>query len=157
AEGALSRDVPVAHVAQPVVHPLPVLRRRPLDLLIGVQERLPELVAADEPVVHDAEDERRLAAPADGVAVDDRARLDQEAALAQGRDDRLCRLVRALAFERAVPGQEAARLVDRREHRQVVEARELEVLRARTGRALAVPGASVVRAAVPGYRAVACG
>ena len=31
AEVALARDVPVAHVAQPVVHPLAVLRRRPVD------------------------------------------------------------------------------------------------------------------------------
>src|SRR5207253_10812903 len=87
AEVALARDVPVAHVAEPVVHALPVLRRRPLDLLVRVEERLPQVVAADEPVVDDAEDERRLAAPAGRIAVDDRARLDEQAALAQRLGD----------------------------------------------------------------------
>jgi hypothetical protein len=116
-EVALARDVPVAHVAQPVVHPLLVLRRRPLDLVVGVEQRLPDLVAGDEPVVDDPEDERRLAAPADRVPVDDPAGLDQHAALAKRVDDRLLGLVRVLALEGPVARQEAPRLVDRREHR----------------------------------------
>src|SRR5207302_1796562 len=82
-----------------------VLRRRPLDLVVGVQERLPQLVAADEPVVDDAEDERCLAAPADRVAVDDRAGLGEEASLAERRDDRLGGLVGREALEGAVAGQ----------------------------------------------------
>ena len=74
-------DVPVVHVAEPVVHPLAVLRRRPLDGRVAVEHRLPDPVGRDEPVVDDAEDERRAAAPADGIAVDDRCGLHDEAAL----------------------------------------------------------------------------
>ena len=77
AEVAAAGDVPVAHVAQPVVHPLGVLRRRPLDGRVAVEHGLPDLVGGDEPVVDDAEDERRAATPAHGVAVDDRRRLDE--------------------------------------------------------------------------------
>ena len=82
AEVAAPRDVPVAHVAQPVVHALLVLRRRPRDRVVRVEHRLPDLVGGDEPVVDDAEHERRLAAPADRVAVDDRSLADEHAALA---------------------------------------------------------------------------
>src|SRR5262249_52414092 len=71
AEVPLARDVPVAHVAKPVVHPLRVEGRRPLDRRVRVEQRLPDLVARDEPVVDDTEYERRRAAPADRVAVRD--------------------------------------------------------------------------------------
>ena len=81
AEVVAAGDVPVAHVAKPVVHPLLVLGRRPLDRRVAVEHRLPDLVGGDEPVVDDAEDERRAAAPADGIAVDDRCGLHDEAAL----------------------------------------------------------------------------
>src|SRR5207302_9154856 len=89
------------------------------------------------------------------LAVADRARLDPEAAPAQRCDDRLRRLVRALALERAVAGQEAARLVDRREHRQVVHARELEVLGARARGDVDDPFSLVEGDVVPGNDAVA--
>ena len=104
AEVALARDVPVAHVAEPVVHALLVLRRRPLDCVVRVEHRSADLLRGDEPVVDDAEDERRLAAPAGRVTVHDRAGRNEEAALAQGLDDRLGRLVGAPALERAVAG-----------------------------------------------------
>src|SRR5439155_26451100 len=60
AEVTLARDVPVAHVAEPVVDPLLVLGRRPLDVLGRVEQRLAEVVAADAPYVDDAGDGRRL-------------------------------------------------------------------------------------------------
>ena len=83
AEEAAPRDVPVAHVAQPVVHALLVLRRRPLDRRVAVEHRLPDLLSRDEPVVDDPEDERRATTPANRVAMDDRRRLDEQAALAE--------------------------------------------------------------------------
>src|SRR5439155_24229465 len=64
AEVPSPRDVPVAHVAQPVVHPLLVLRRPPSDLVVALEHQLPDLGGGYEPVVDDAEDERRAAAPA---------------------------------------------------------------------------------------------
>ena len=91
---ALAADAPVAHVAQPVLHPLAVLRRRPLDAAGGLDHRLAHLVAADEPLVHQPVDQLGAAAPADGVAVGDLARLDQPPALAEVLDDLLRRVAR---------------------------------------------------------------
>src|SRR5581483_8165128 len=81
AEVALPRDVPVAHVAEPVVHPLLVLRRRPFDAGVRLEHRLADLVRRDEPVVDDAEDERCVAAPAGRIAVLDPAGVDHAAPL----------------------------------------------------------------------------
>ena len=153
-EVALARDVPVAHVAEPVVHPLPVLQRRPLDLLVRVQERLPQLVAADEPVVDDAEDERRLAAPADRVPVHDPALGDEQAAVAERFRHARLHLGRGEAGELAVGRGHPPRLVDRREHRQAVHARELEVLGARARRDVDDAGALLERDLVPRDHAV---
>ena len=82
-------DVPVPHVAQPVLHALAVLRRRPLDAPVLLDHPLAHALHADVPVVGDAEDQRRVAAPAVRIRVHHRARVDQRAALAQGGDDRL--------------------------------------------------------------------
>src|SRR5207247_1025799 len=87
AEVPLPRDVPVAHVAEPVVHSLAVELGDPANRGVRVEHRLPDLVGGDEPFVDDAEDQRRMAAPADGVAVDDRARVDQASTLAELADD----------------------------------------------------------------------
>ena len=56
----------------------------------------------DEPVVGDAEDQRRVAPPALGIAVGDRARLDEQLAGAEVVDDVVRGLVRAAAGEPAV-------------------------------------------------------
>ena len=81
-------------------------------------------VDRDEPVVGDAEDQRRVAAPAVRVAVVDGARLDEQPALLQVADDLARRASSVeLAVQPAVLGVEAARLVDGRQHRQVVDAR----------------------------------
>jgi hypothetical protein len=116
-EVALARDVPVAHVGEPVVHALAVLRRRPLDPTVLLAQLLPHLVDADEPVVDHPEDEWRAAAPADRVAVGDPPRLDQQAAVAQRLDHRLLDLAGRHPGERAVLRVEASTLVDRDEHR----------------------------------------
>ena len=148
-EVALARDVPVVHVAQPVVHPLLVLRRCPLDGRVRVEHRLADLLCGDEPVVDDAEDERRLAAPADRVAVDDRPLGGEQAARVQRVDHTDGDFRRREARELAVRRQHPPRLVDRREHGQVVNAGELEVLRARPRRDVHDPGPFVERDLVP--------
>ena len=103
---AAARDVPVAHVAQPVVHALAHVRGRPLDGGVGVEQRLPQLVDRDEPVVREAEDQRRVAAPAEGVAVLDGARAHEQAAISEVTDDLLRSLHRGEAVQPAVrPGR----------------------------------------------------
>ena len=66
---AAARDVPVAHVAQPVVHALAHVLGHPLDLRVRLEQLRPELLDRDEPVVGEPEDQRRVAAPAVRIAV----------------------------------------------------------------------------------------
>ena len=83
---------------------------------VRVEQRLPDLVDRDEPVVREPEDQRRMAAPAVRVAVLVRASRDEQAAVLEVADDLLGRLRGREAVQPAVLGIEAARLVDRREH-----------------------------------------
>ena len=69
---AAARDVPVAHVPQPVVHALAHVGGHPLDLRVRLEQRVPHAVDGDEPVVGEPEDERRVAAPAVRVVVEHR-------------------------------------------------------------------------------------
>ena len=87
-------DVPVAHVAEPVVHSLAEVRRCPLDGGVGLEQPRPDLVDANEPVVGDAEDERRMAAPAERIAVDILIRCNQAPAPGQVGGDLLRRFRR---------------------------------------------------------------
>ena len=103
----------------------------------------------DEPVVGDAEDERRVAAPALGIAVLVQAGLDEDALLLEVADDLLGGLDRRQAVQPAEVVVEAAGLVDGHEHRQVVHARELEVLGAAARRDVDDAGALVERDVVP--------
>ena len=147
---AAARDVPVPHVAQPVVHALAHVLRHPLDLRVLVEQRRPDLVDGDEPVVRESEDERGVAAPAVRIRVREQAGFDEEAGLAEPPDDLIRGLGRREAVEPAVVVVETARLVDRRENRQVVHARKLEVLAAGAGRDVHDPGPLVHRHVLPG-------
>ena len=129
---ATARDVPVAHVPQPVVHALAHVRRRPLDGRVRVEERLAELLDGEEPVVGDAEDERRVAAPAVRVAVLVEAGVHEQPALGQVADDLVGRVTGGHAVQPAVVVVEAPRLVDGREDRQVVDARRARSPRRRS-------------------------
>ena len=116
---ALAGDAPVAHVAQPVLHALAEVAastRRG----VGVDHRLADLVAADEPLVDDAEDQLRPAAPAVRVAVLVRLPAGEPAAVLEVLGDEVGHLVRAVAGEPAVTVDEQPRLVDRHEHRQLL-------------------------------------
>ena len=106
---ALARDAPVAHVAQPVLHALAEVRRRPLDGGVGVDHRLADLVAADEPLVDDAEDQLRAAAPAVRVAVLVGLLADEPAAALEVLGDEVGHLVRAVAGELAIALDEEPR------------------------------------------------
>src|SRR5213075_1964279 len=121
-------DAPVAHVDEPVLHPLAVLAWRPLHPPGGLDHRLADLLAADEPLVDEAVDQLGAAAPADGVAVDDLAVGDQAAALAEVVNDHLRRLGGDVAVQPAVLLHEGAGLVDRDQRREVLATAELEVL-----------------------------
>ena len=100
---------------------LPMYCGRPLDRGVGVEQPLAKLLHRDQPVVGDAADERRIAAPAVRVAVLIAARLDQEALLGEPADDLVGGLCRGEAVQPAVVVVEAPRLVDRREHGQIVD------------------------------------
>ena len=125
---ALARDAPVAHVAQPVLHALAEVRRRPLDGGVGVDHRLADLVAADEPLVHHAEDQLRPAAPAVRVAVLVGLPAGEPAAVLEVLGHEVGHLVRAVAGELAITVDEQPRLVDGHEHRQLLATADLEVL-----------------------------
>ena len=99
---ATARDVPVAHVPQPVVHALAHVLGRPLDRRVRLEQRLAQLVDSDEPVVGDAPDERRVAAPAVRVAVQVDAGFEQIALLGEAADDLVCRLGRREPVQPAV-------------------------------------------------------
>ena len=118
---AAARDVPVAHVAQPVVHALAHVLGRPLDRRVRVEHRLPQVAHGDEPVVGDAEDERRVAAP----ALRDSGARGGRASTSSPRSSRSPTIWSAASVGReavqpAVLVVEAARLVDRHQDRQVV-------------------------------------
>ena len=151
---AAARDVPVVHVSQPVVHPLAVLRRRPLDRRVRVEQRLPDLLDADEPVVGDAPDQRRVAAPAVWVAVLVEAGLDEQRPLTQIACDLVGGVARRRPVQPAVVLVEAAGFIDRRQDGQVFAAAELEVLLAGAGRDVDDPGAFLERDFLPGDGAV---
>ena len=125
---ALAADAPVAHVDEPVLHPLAVLARRPLHAPGGLDHGLADLLTADEPLVHEPVDQLRATAPADGVAVGDLAIGDQPRALTEVIDDRLRELGGEVAVQPAVLARERAGLVDRDQGREVLAAAELEVL-----------------------------
>ncbi len=110
---AAARDVPVAHVVQPVVHPLAHVLRCPLDGRVRLEHLLPQVAHGDEPVVGDAEDQRRVTAPALGIAVLVQPRFDEAALFLERADDLLRRLGRRHAVEPAEGVVEAAGLVDR--------------------------------------------
>ena len=153
-EVALARDVPVAHVAQPVVHALAVERGRPLDGGVRLEQLRPQLFDRDEPVVDEEEDQRRLAAPAVRVTMDVRLGVLEQPALAQVADDLVGRLDGRRAVQPAVLGQEAAALVDRRQDGQVVHLRQLEVLGAGARRDVDDAGPFLERYLVPRDHAV---
>ena len=100
--------------------------------IVGVrlQERLPELLGREEPVVRDAEDERRVAAPAVRVAVHDLGRGDEPPAVGQVADDLVGRFDGREPVQPAVRVVEVAGLVHGREDGEAVLARQLEVLAA---------------------------
>ena len=140
---ALARDAPVAHVAQPVLHALAEVRGRPLDRVVGVDHRLADLVAADEPLVDDAEDQLRPAAPAVRIAVLVGLLAQEPAAALEVLDDEVGHLVRAVARELAVALDEEPRFVDGHEHGQLLALADLEVLGAAARRDVDDPRALV--------------
>ena len=83
------------------------------------------------------------------IAVEIRAGLEQEPLLGESTHDLVGGLGRRKAVQPAVRVVEAARLVDRGEHGEVVDAAELEVLLAGAGRDVDDPGSLVERDLVP--------
>ena len=152
-------DVPVAHVAQPVVHALAHVLGRPLDRRVRLEQGRADLVHRDHPIVGDAPDERRVTAPAMRVPVHVGACLEQDALLREPADDLIGGLGRREPVQPPVAVVEAARLVDGREHREIVDPAELEVLLTRAGSDVDDPGAILERDVVPRDDAVldACG
>ncbi len=146
---AASRDVPVAHVPQPVVHPLAHVLGHPVHLGVLLEQLRPDRIDGDEPVVGQPEDQRRVAAPAVRIGMRVEAGLDEEAGLTEPADDLIGRLGRREAVQPAVVVVEPTRLVDRREHREILRLRELEVLAAAARSDVDDAGALVHRHVLP--------
>ncbi len=142
---ALLADHPVVHVAQPVELALVAEVRDPADLVDDVHDlvaqarvdlflgqRLARLVVqrshADEPLVDEAEDERRPAPPAVRVAVVDRLEPVEAALALEVLDDRVGHVAHVAPRQRAEPADEDAALVERGDDRQPERLAELEVL-----------------------------
>ncbi len=124
---ALLGDHPVAHVGQPV--------QLAVQPPLGNPAYLPGHVAylrpprhVDVPFLDIAEQQRRLAAPAVGVAVGVRLSLVVEALLAQTCEHDLDHVGRGAAGQRTETVQEHALFVDRRHDGQAEFATEVEVL-----------------------------
>src|SRR4029453_1698287 len=111
---------------------------------------LPKPVDADEPVVRDAEDQRRRAAPAVWVSMHDLSRLDEPSALGQVLDDLVGGLDRARAVKPAERLVEPAGVVHGDDHAEAQVAPELEVLGPRAGGDGDDAGSLVERHLVPG-------
>ena len=134
---ALLADHPVAHVPEPVELALleADARRQPRHLARGSADRLAQRIHGDEPLVDEAEDQLRPAAPAVGVGVGVLlGRHEQSLALEVGghvpRDVRR-RVVRRARDAAGLPVEavdEDAELVDRVDDRQVEGPGEGEVL-----------------------------
>ena len=123
-----ARDVPVAHVPEPVVHALGHVGGRPLDGGVRLEQPGADLVDGDEPVVRDPEDERGVAAPAERVRVLVRLGADEQPAVAEVPDDLVGRLAGGDPVQPAVLLGEAPRLVHGRQHGETMHAGEVEVL-----------------------------
>ena len=123
---ALLADHPVVHVAQPVELALVAEVRDPADLVDDVHDlvaqagvdllggqRLARLVVqrthADEPLVDEAEDERRPAAPAVRVAVGDGLEPVEPVLALEVLDDRLGDIAHVAPDQRPEPVEEDAR------------------------------------------------
>ena len=168
---ALLADHPVVHVAEPVelalvpevgdpadavddLHDLVAQAR--VDLLRG--ERLARLVVdrahRDEPLVDEAEEQRRAAAPAVRVAVRVRLEVVEEPAPLEVVDDPLGDVGGLEAAQPAEALVVAAVLVDRADDRQAERLAELVVLGAAAGGDVDDPGALLLGDLVPGDHAV---
>ncbi len=168
---ALLGDHPVAHVEEPVQLPLVAEARDPPDPVHdlhdlvaegGVHLLLRQLVArpvvdlahADVPLVHEAEQERRAAAPAVRVAVAVRLEVVEEPPLLEvvtGSPRDVGGLAPAQPVEPVVV---APVLVDRPDHRQADLAAQLVVLRAAARGDVDDPGPLLLADLVPGDHAV---
>ncbi len=154
---ALLRDHPVAHVQEPVELALVAEGRDPPDPVDDLHDLVAEaavhllrgqgltrlvvdLAHADEPLVDEPEQERRLAAPAVRVAVGVRLEVVEEVPALEIVDDRLGNGGRLAPGEPAEPLEIAAVLVDRADDREPERLPELVVLGAAAGGDVDDPG-----------------
>ena len=144
-----TRDVPVTHVAKPVVHALAHVGGCPFDRRVRLEQCRPKLVDRDQPVIGHPPDQRRVAAPAMWVAMRSHSGLEQGARLREPADDLVRGFGRREAVQPPVRVVETARFVHRHQDRQAVDTPELEVLLAGAGRDVDDPGSFVERDVVP--------
>mmetsp|Transcript_44678 Transcript_44678/g.105873 ORF Transcript_44678/g.105873 Transcript_44678/m.105873 type:complete len:246 (-) Transcript_44678:674-1411(-) len=90
--------------------------RHPVRSLVVLDKLLLDRLHLDEPRRHSLVDERRIRAPAEGVAMLDRTRLDQPAASFDVSKDRLVSLLHVLLHKVRHLVCEAAVVVDRARH-----------------------------------------
>ena len=147
---ALLADHPVMHVQEPVQLPLVTESRDPLDVADYIHDlvsqagvdlgrskfcarRRVDLTHADVPLIDEAEDERRAATPAVGIAVSDRFESIEAVLVLERLDDRVFDVADIAAAERTEPGDDDSTLIERGDRRQAQRLAQREVLSAATG------------------------
>ena len=140
-------DHPIMHIPQPIQLAFMTKLRDPADLVDHIHDLVAqgfffllsgdllawfviELAHADEPLIHQAEDQFGLAAPAGGVAVGIGFDVVEHAFLFQVFEDRVGDIRDMRAGKPAKPIHKIAFVLNRGQQREVVFFAQLEVLRA---------------------------
>ena len=168
---ALLADHPIVHVAQPVHLAVIAKFRMPVDLIHDIHDLIAQaglffgrghlgarlviqLAHADEPLVHQAEDQLLAAAPAGGVAVAVALRAVEDAFGAQTVEDRPGHLGHMLARQPGKAVHVDAVFIERRDHGQLVLLAQPKVFRAAAWRNVHNAGAFFFAHVLPGDDAV---
>jgi len=142
-------DHPVVHVAEPVQLALQPERWNPPNLPGDVHHVMAQFVHADEPLVHQAKDEFRLAAPADRIAVSIVRHVVEKPLVPEGVEDRLPHILDVPARQPAEPVDKHALLIERSDQWQPVLFPQAKVLGATSRRDVHDAGALGLTHGVP--------
>jgi hypothetical protein len=116
----LARDIPIAHVREPVLHPLARVLRYPFHFGCSPHHAWSDLLHADVPLGRHSEDKVGVAAPADRVAVGVVLQVVQKPLLTQRLEDRFGHIGDVLPGELSISRYVITVLIQRHKHRKPV-------------------------------------